>query len=196
MKSWKDITLRKAQKLESLPKTLDTLDLIINQYAILKDIEVSEVERLTPNELIEKTNELAFLKDLPIPKRTDVIKVNGRKYRLIDFNKMSLGQMVDIEEYYNEGLVHNSHRILSVMFLPVQRKFPFIKETTLPYEPDEVRENDMLDCDMETIWGNLLFFYLGEMRYTKGLLDYLEEKVQMSQKEWLKEMRESLVERP
>ena len=196
MKSWKDITLRKAQKLESLPKTLDTLDLIINQYAILKDIEVSEVERLTPNELIEKANELAFLKDLPIPKRTDVIKVNGRKYRLIDFNKMSLGQMVDIEEYYNEGLVHNSHRILSVMFLPVQRKFPFIKETTLPYEPDEVRENDMLDCDMETIWGNLLFFYLGEMRYTKGLLDYLEEKVQMSQKEWLKEMRESLVERP
>lgn len=192
MKSWKDITLRKAQKLESLPKNIDTLDLIINQFSILKDIEISEVERLTPNELVEKANELEFLKELPAPKKADKIKINGRKYKLVDFSKMSLGQMVDIEEYYNEGLVDNAHRILSVLFLPTERKFPYLKETIKPYEPDEVRENDMLDCDMETIWGTLLFFYLGEMTYTKDLLAYLEGVVQMKGKERLMELRQQL----
>jgi hypothetical protein len=193
MKSWKDITLRKAQKLESLPKGLDTLDLIINQFSILKDMEINEVERFTPNELVEKANELEFLKELPLPKKVDKVKVNGRKYKLIDFTKMSLGQMVDIEEYYNEGLVDNAHRILSVMFLPTKRKFPYLKETTIPYEPDEVRENDMLDCDMETIWGTLLFFYLGEMKYTKDLLGYLEGTVQM-RKEELNQLKEMVKE--
>jgi hypothetical protein len=106
---------------------------------------------------------------------------------------MSLGQMVDIEEYYNEGLVDNAHRILSVMFLPTERKFPYLKETTIPYEPDEVRENDMLDCDMETIWGTLLFFYLGEMKYTKDLLGYLEGTVQM-RKEELNQLKEMVKE--
>ena len=187
-----EITLRKAQKLESLPKDIDTLDLIINQFSILKGIEISEVEKLTPNELVEKANELEFLKELPLPKKADKIKVNGRKYKLVDFSKMSLGQMVDIEEYYNEGLVDNAHRILSVLFLPVERKFPYLKETIISYEPDEVRENDMLDCDMETIWGTLLFFYLGEMKYTKGLLDYLEGAVQMKEKEILNQLREKM----
>lgn len=194
MKSWKDITLRKAQRLESLPKGLDTLDLIINQFSILKDIEISEVERLTPNELVEKANELEFLKELPLPKKAERVKINGRKYKLVDFSKMSLGQMVDIEEYYNEGLVDNAHRILSVLFLPVERKFPYLKETIKPYEPDEVRENDMLDCDMETIWGTLLFFYLGEMTYTKDLLAYLEGIVQMKEKEKLNQLKEMVRE--
>jgi hypothetical protein len=176
MKTWKDITLRKAIKLEKLPE-MDKLELIINQYAILNDISVSDVEDMTPAELLENSKEYEFLLKLPDSKRTDVVKINGRKYGLIDFSKMTLAQMVDIEEYYNSGLVDNAHKILSVIMLPIRFKFPFMKPQLVDYIPDPVREEDFLDLDMELVWGNLLFFYHIEMKYIKGLLDYLQENL-------------------
>lgn len=192
MKSWKDITLRKAIELEQLGE-MDKLDLIINQYAIINDMTIEEVEKMTPNELLEKSKEYQFILNMPEAKKTEFVKVNGRKYGLVDFSKMSLAQMVDIEEYYNDGVVSNAHKILSVLMLPVKRNIPFMKVQLEDYEADEVRENDILDLDMELVWGNLLFFYLIEMKYMKDLLGYLQGQLRTAnQLEKLKDLQKEV----
>jgi hypothetical protein len=109
---------------------------------------------------------------------------------------MTLAQMVDIEEYYREGILENAHRIVSVIMLPAKRKWKFAGPwVTEEYEPSEERENDMLKMDMETIWGNMLFFSTIVSIYTKGLLDFsvamleTEAKTMMSQSETQEERR-------
>lgn len=176
MKSWKDISLRKAIELESLGE-MEKLDLIINQYAILNDMTIEEVEKMTPAELLASSKDYQFILKMPDAKKTDIVKVNGRKYGLVDFSKMTLAQMVDIEEYYNEGVIDNAHKILSVIMLPVKRNIPFTKVVLEDYNPDPQREEDFLDLDMEMVWGNLLFFYHIEMKYMRDLLDYLQAQL-------------------
>lgn len=173
--TWKDITLEKALKIEAMKS--EGLDAAIELQAILKDLTFDEVERWTPKQLTDASKECEFVKQLPKPKLTKDAKVNGRRYRMAELDKLSLAQMVDIEEYYNAGLQDNAHRILSVLMLPAKRKlswkWPFAKWEAGEYEPSEERESDMLQLDMDLVWGNLLFFSTIAKEYTRGLQDYL-----------------------
>ena len=175
--TWKDITLEKALKIEAMKST--GLDAAIELQAILKGLTFDEVERWTPKQLTDANKECEFVKELPKAKLNKDAKVNGRRYRMAELDKLSLAQMVDIEEYYNAGLQDNAHRIVSVLMLPAKRKFtwkwPFVKWEAGDYEPSEERENDMLQLDMELVWGNLLFFSTIVKEYTKGLRAYLAE---------------------
>ncbi len=178
MKSWKDISLRKALKLMSLNETAyDQLDLIIKQMAILLDKTEAQIELMEPKELFEFGDKFKFLGQLPKPKETKVIKVNGREYGLTELTRIKLAQMIDIEEYYNLGLEKSIAQILSVLYLPIKNRIPLINRYTLEdYEPDNEREEDMLDVDMETMWGTILFFYRGVTEYSNAMKVYLEQK--------------------
>jgi hypothetical protein len=178
MKSWKDISLRKALKLMSLNETAyDQLDLIIKQMAILLDKTETQIELMEPKELFEFGDKFKFLGQLPKPKETKVIKVNGREYGLTELTRIKLAQMIDIEEYYNLGLEKSIAQILSVLYLPIKKRIPLTNRYTLEdYEPDNEREEDMLDVDMETMWGTILFFYRGVTEYSNAMKVYLEQK--------------------
>jgi hypothetical protein len=178
MKSWKDISLRKALRLMSLNETAyDQLDLIIKQMAILLDKTETQIELMEPKELFEFGDKFKFLGELPKPKETKVIKVNGREYGLTELTRIKLAQMIDIEEYYNLGLEKSIAQILSVLYLPIKKRIPLTSKYTLEdYEPDNEREEDMLDVDMETMWGTILFFYRGVTEYSNAMKVYLEQK--------------------
>jgi hypothetical protein len=178
MKSWKDISLRKALRLMSLNETAyDQLDLIIKQMAILLDKTETQIELMEPKELFEFGDKFKFLGQLPKPKETKVIKVNGREYGLTELTRIKLAQMIDIEEYYNLGLEKSIAQILSVLYLPIKKRIPLTNRYTLEdYEPDNEREEDMLDVDMETMWGTILFFYRGVTEYSNAMKVYLEQK--------------------
>lgn len=178
MKSWKDISLRKALRLMSLNETAyDQLDLIIKQMAILLDKTEAQIELMEPKELFEFGDKFKFLGELPKPKETKVIKVNGREYGLTELTRIKLAQMIDIEEYYNLGLEKSIAQILSVLYLPIKKRIPLTSKYTLEdYEPDNEREEDMLDVDMETMWGTILFFYRGVTEYSNAMKVYLEQK--------------------
>jgi len=182
--TWKDITLEKALKIEAIKTT--GLDAAIELQAILKDLTYDDVEKWTPKELTDANKECEFVKQLPKAKLTKDAKVNGRRYRMAELDKLSLAQMVDIEEYYNAGLQENAHRIVSVLMLPAKRKltwkWPFVKWEAGDYEPSEERENDMLALDMELVWGNLLFFSSIVKEYTKGLQAYLAATLEETKK--------------
>lgn len=171
-KGWKDITLRQGIELSELDID-DNWELVLNQMAIILDTTMDEIESKPAALVYEFINDYGFLKDLPDMKELKGFKSGGKNYRLIDLGSMSLAQMVDIEEYYKMGLVKNLHKILSVLYLPAKRNI-FGKWVIEEYKPDEERENVFLDMDMETVYGAILFFWVGVKTYLKGLTDYFK----------------------
>lgn len=185
MRGWRDITLRQAQELLNLGE-MDELDLIISQMAIIRDTTNDEIEKLTPSEIIKFTEEYKFLNTTPVAKLTRTFKKGGKRFGIMNFNELTLAQVVDIEEYYEQSFNMNMHKIMSCLFLEVKSYNPFTKKYTLvDYKPSEDRENIFLDMDMQFIWENILFFYHIEQTYLKGMKDYLlkmktQMKTQMS----------------
>jgi hypothetical protein len=176
-KSWNDIKLYQLQELDTLPTYEDELDLVINQLSILLDEDPSYIENMPISELLEEFKQWSFLKELPEEKNNLLIKVDGKQYGLIDFNKMTLGQMVDIEEYVTDGLMKNMHKILSVLYLPVSSYNYITKKIVLEsYEPDKDRQEMFLTLTMDIIYPQLLFFYHIVKVYIRNLADSLKGK--------------------
>lgn len=200
MKSWKDLTLKQAQEIIALdPKNYDNefLAYEVDLLSIILNQDPVEIEKTkSAKEILEILAEWSFLSDLPKEdntKRVFTFKQNGNRYGLVDFSKMTLAQMVDIEEYVNGGLIENMHKIMSVLYLPTKSWNPFTKKYTLKeYEPDPEREEMFLNMDMEMVYGNLIFFYIIVMSYTKHIQDSLVVMSKEKMKEMMKDLEDDL----
>jgi hypothetical protein len=189
MKTWKDITLRQAQELITIKPSDFTEDLAyeVEVLSILLDKDPVEIESTwSAKQVIETLAEWNFINELPKQqaKLITTFKKDGVRYGLCKFDELSLGQMVDIEEYVNMGLLENIHNIMATLYLPVNGYNIFTKKYTLkPYDSDPDRSEMFLDMDMDFVYGNLLFFYRIVLIYTKNMRDSL---VEMSQEMMMK----------
>ena len=169
MKSWKDITLRQAQELLALdPKDfIEDLQFEIEQLSILLNEDPATIEGWTPSKILDTFKEYEFIKKLPIEKLTEEIQIGEVTYKQTPLDELTLAQMVDIEEFVNLGVIDNMHNILSCIWLNEPE-----------YIPSKERSNLFLDLDMETVYGNLLFFYHIVKTYMTNIQDSLtEEKI-------------------
>lgn len=177
MKSWRDIKFKTAKKLLELEReeNIEAFDLIVRQLAILEDKSVADIEDLTPDQIFTKWKDWEFTKTMPGAKKIDRFKFNGIEYGMTPLDKITLAQMVDIEEFYKDGLDNNIENIVSVLFLPVKEKTLLGKVVLENYEFDEDRVKVIMEQDMEFVWSNLLFFWTGAKEYMKGLRDFLSQ---------------------
>jgi hypothetical protein len=179
-KSWVDINLRQLQEIESLPTYDDDLDLMINQISILNDVDSNTIENMPLADLVEEFNQWGFLKELPKEKNNKVIKVGKTRLGFIELNKMSLAQLVDIEEYVSDGLMKNMHKILSVLYIPIKTYNYLTKSYTLKeYSPDKERQELFLDLTMDLLYPQILFFCRIVKVYLDGFPDSSEHKTMM-----------------
>lgn len=176
-KTWKDINLATAMELMSLEQQapdMEPIDFIVERLAVLLDKDPSEVENQEPDKLFAQNDEWAFLANLPQPKFVQWTKLNGKEYGITPLDKLTLAQMVDIEEYYKSGLEGNIDKIASILVLPVKQGGVLTKKVLEDYEYDEERVEAVRQLDMEFVWQNILFFWTGVDRFTTGFRDYLE----------------------
>lgn len=169
-RSWKDIKLYQLQELNSLPEFDDKIDMMIEYLSILLNMDPSEIENMPINDLMIEFSKWEFLKELPKEKKIDIIKIKDNRFGLINFNEMSFAQMVDIEEYINDGgTIQNLHKILSVIYLPINKYNVFTKRYTLkPYESSEELQKEFLTLDMSMLYPTALFFYHIVQTYLKN----------------------------
>lgn len=181
--NWKDIKLKTAVELMQIDESnLDELEMVIKQISIIKDMDEADIEKWTPDILIKEIKEYEFIKNLPKAKLNKTFKYNNIEYQMCEMNKLTLAQMVDIEEYYKLGLKDNIEKIMSVLFLPVKSKNKITGKVVLEeYEPDLDRENAILEQDMEFVWSNLLFFCNIETKFMSHLEASLKEKEMMKE---------------
>jgi hypothetical protein len=177
-KSWKDITLRMAIELIQLSPEND-LDLIVNRLAILKDQDPADIEKMTFEDIAREHKEWEFVGTLPTQRKDETFKWNGVRYGRVNFAKLSLAQMVDIEEFYAMGFIENVHNILTILYLPT-KSYNFItkKYTLESYEFNQEVADSLLDIDFDFVYGNLLFFWTIAKVYTNSLKDYLIKRNQ------------------
>lgn len=175
-KSWKDISLKMAIELIQLSPEND-LDLIVNRLAVLKDQDPADIEKMSFDEIVKEYKEWNFVGTLPEQRKDETFKWNGVRYGRVNFAKISLAQMVDIEEFYAMGFLENVHNILSILYLPT-KSYNFItkKYTLEPYEFNQEVADSFLDIDFDFVYGNLLFFWTIAKVYTSSLKDYLIKK--------------------
>jgi hypothetical protein len=177
-KSWKDITLKMAIELIQLSPEND-LDLIVNRLAILKDQDPADIEKMTFDDIAKEYKEWDFVGTLPAQRKDETFKWNGVRYGRVNFAKLSLAQMVDIEEFYAMGFIENVHNILSILYLPTKSYNLITKKYTLEsYEFNQEVADSLLDIDFDFVYGNLLFFWTIARVYTGSLKDYLIKKNQ------------------
>lgn len=173
-KTWKDITLRKAIELVEIAEE-DEMKLITRQLGIILDIDDMHIETTWPIEdILAEYKKWEFVKKLPEAKQIKSVKHEGKRYGMCELNKLTLAQMVDIEEIYGQGMVKNLHKIASILYLPVKRYNYLTGSYSLEdYEYSDARAEAFLGLDMEFIWSNALFFYRGVQAYTSSLAGFL-----------------------
>lgn len=177
-KSWKDIKLGTAMELMALEansEEMEGIDFIIEQLSILQDRDIAEIENQEPSKIFEDFDEWKFLNDLPKGKFIPFVEIDKQEYGMTPANKITLAQMVDIEEYYKNGLEKNIDKIFSILLLPVKEKSLFGKRTLEEYEYDDERAAKMADLDMEFVWSNMVFFWNGVTEYIAAFLDFSKE---------------------
>ena len=112
----------------------------------------------------------SFVGTLPVERKDETFKWKGVRYGRVNFAKLSLAQMVDIEEFYAMGFIENVHNILSILYLPT-KSYNFItkKYTLETYEFNQEVANSFLDIDFDFVYGNLLF-----LDYRKSIYQQFE----------------------
>jgi hypothetical protein len=197
-KGWKDIRLYQLQEINSLPEFEDKLDMMIEYLSILLNVDVPHIENMPMKDLMAEFSKWDFLNVLPKEKEIKIIKIDGKKFGLIKFDEMSFAQLVDIEEYINDGgVIKNLHKILSVLYLPIDRYNILTKKYTLKsYEPSEEIQKGFLTLDMSILYPVALFFYRIVQVYLKTLVSSLAKSKMTNLKEMiLKEEELSQVQR-
>ena len=187
LKGWKDIKLTQLQQLNLLPTEGDEIELMVNHLSVLLNKTNNEIENTPVDELIAEFKLWGFLKELPKEKRVDIIEVNGRKYGLCDFSKITLAQLIDSEAYFEAGLMDNMHKLFGVIYLPITKYSMITKKYELEeYTPNEERDNDFLDVTMDKLYPTMLFFYHIVKNYLIGSQTSLVIHMETQMKEMMK----------
>ncbi len=172
---WSDIKLYQIQEIDTLPEFDSKLDMMIEQLSILIDTDPYEIKKLPVDDLISEFHKWEFINETPEPKAHEKIKVDGVKYKLIDFDKMSLAQLVDIEEYVSDGIIKNAHKILSVLYLPYKN---ILSNELKNYEPNKELEEGLKSLTLDVLYPTLVFFYHIVRVYLEGSQQSLEMKIE------------------
>ncbi len=182
-KTWKDISLKKAIELTEIAEE-DEIKKIIMQLGIILDIDDMHIETTWAiGDILDEYKKWEFVKELPKAKQTKTIKHAGERYGICELNKLTLAQMVDIEEIYSQGMIKNLHKIISILYLPIKRYNYLTGSYSLEdYEYSDARAEAFLELDMEFVWSNALFFYRGVQAYTNALTGFLMEMKEKTMK--------------
>ena len=91
-------------------RSIEILSIILDQpIEYFEELEYSEFEKL----LID----LSHLKQFPTrPPRNDVETSAGKLYLFNDLNKITLGEFIDLENYFVEGYIKNLNLILAILY--------------------------------------------------------------------------------
>lgn len=173
--NWSDISLYQIQEIDTLPEFDSQLDMMIEQLSILTDTDPYDIKKLPIETMISEFKKWEFINETPKPKAYEKIKVNGVSYGLVKFDKMSLAQLVDIEEYVSGGIIQNAHKILSVLYLPYKNIF---SKELKEYEPNKELEEGLKSLTLDKIYPTLVFFYHIVRIYLEGSQLSLEKKVE------------------
>ncbi len=180
---WNNISVWQYQ---NIVKTLankedDDIDKSYKLIGIVYNMTENQVDSLTQAEYKEKLKECDFLNTMPQGKPVKVIKVNGKRYRLIyDVTRMPFGRYIESKAFVGD-IYGNLHKLGATMVMPQKRNwFGLWVDDKYDASKHEDYADDILQANFQDVYFSLVFFYQVYRNWIEVTRDYLVAKMMMT----------------
>jgi len=180
---WNNISVWQYQ---NIVKTLankdeDDIDKSYKLIGIVYNMTENQVDSLTQAEYKAKLKECDFLNSLPEGKPVKVIKVNGRRYRLIyDVTRMPFGRYVESKAFVGD-IYGNLHKLGATMVMPQKKNWLGLwVDDKYDASMHEDYAEDILQANFQDVYFSLVFFYQVYRNWIEVTRGYLVTKMMMT----------------
>jgi hypothetical protein len=180
---WNNISVWQYQ---NIVKTLankqdDEIEKSFKLIGIVYNMTENQVDSLTQAEYKAKLKECDFLNSMPEGKPVKVIKVNGKRYRLIyDVTRMPFGRYVESKAFVGD-IYGNLHKLGATMVMPQKRNWLGLwVDDKYNAAKHEDYADDILQANFQDVYFSLVFFYQVFRNWIEVTRDYLVTKMMMT----------------
>ena len=180
---WNNISVWQYQ---NIVKTLankqdDEIEKSFKLIGIVYNMTENQVDSLTQAEYKAKLKECDFLNSMPEGKPVKVIKVNGKRYRLIyDVTRMPFGRYVESKAFVGD-IYGNLHKLGATMVMPQKKNWLglWIDDKYDASKHEDYAE-DILQANFQDVYFSMVFFYQVFRNWIEVTKDYLVAKMMMT----------------
>lgn len=180
---WNNISVWQYQ---NIVKTLankqdDEIEKSFKLIGIVYNMTENQVDSLTQAEYKAKLKECDFLNSMPEGKPVKIIKVNGKRYRLIyDVTRMPFGRYVESKAFVGD-IYGNLHKLGATMVMPQKRNWLGLwVDDKYDAAKHEDYADDILQANFQDVYFSLVFFYQVFRNWIEVTRDYLVTKMMMT----------------
>jgi hypothetical protein len=180
---WNNISVWQYQ---NIVKTLankqdDEIEKSFKLIGIVYNMTENQVNSLTQAEYKAKLKECDFLNSMPEGKPVKVIKVNGKRYRLIyDVTRMPFGRYVESKAFVGD-IYGNLHKLGATMVMPQKKNWLGLwVDDKYNAAKHEDYADDILQANFQDVYFSLVFFYQVFRNWIEVTRDYLVTKMMMT----------------
>ena len=180
---WNNISVWQYQ---NIVKTLankedDEIEKSFKLIGIVYNMAENQVDSLTQAEYKAKLKECDFLNSLPEGKPVKIIKVNGKRYRLIyDVTRMPFGRYVESKAFVGD-IYGNLHKLGATMVMPQKKNWLGLwVDDKYNAAKHEDYADDILQANFQDVYFSLVFFYQVFRNWIEVTRDYLVTKMMMT----------------
>jgi len=180
---WNNISVWQYQ---NIVKTLankqdDEIEKSFKLIGIVYNMTENQVDSLTQAEYKAKLKECDFLNSMPEGKPVKIIKVNGKRYRLIyDVTRMPFGRYVESKAFVGD-IYGNLHKLGATMVMPQKRNWLGLwVDDNYDASKHEDYAEDILQANFQDVYFSLVFFYQVFRNWIEVTRDYLVTKMMMT----------------
>ena len=180
---WNNISVWQYQ---NIVKTLankqdDEIEKSFKLIGIVYNMTENQVDSLTQAEYKAKLKECDFLNSMPEGKPVKIIKVNGKRYRLIyDVTRMPFGRYVESKAFVGD-IYGNLHKLGATMVMPQKRNWLGLwVDDKYDAAKHEDYAEDILQANFQDVYFSLVFFYQVFRNWIEVTRDYLVTKMMMT----------------
>lgn len=117
VENWTDITFNQYKHLLKLElEEREPIEKRIEQIAILNpDVSTDDIRSMRMTQMVEYFKTIDFIDKEPVKEILNHINIDGRIFRQISFNNLSLAQWIDAEKFSVDVLDH--HQLLAIFYI-------------------------------------------------------------------------------
>ena len=159
-------------------KDLDEIEKSFKLIGIVYNMTENQVDSLTQAEYKAKLKECDFLNSMPEGKPVNIIKVNGKRYRLIyDVTSMPFGRYVESKAFVGD-IYGNLHKLGATMVMPQKRNWLGLwVDDKYNAAKHEDYADDILQANFQDVYFSLVFFYQVFRNWIEVTRGYLVAKM-------------------
>ena len=192
--SWHKITIGQFTQLMDLPLTGNDIEDLSNRISVLSGVDTEVIkDNIKGKDLARIGKRMAFLQELPKPKKVFYFYWKWRMYKQVTYNETTTSQMADIMTL-NENEENEGARMLNVMSVIFYRG----KEKQYSGDRFKKMKEELYDVPFDVALNSTVFFLNGLTNYLKFVLEgysKLQEKMNLKQMEDLQEKMQKLSEK-